>query len=161
MSVQDLGFDEFFAEDMSEEVELVVVELRSELGTYQAAKQRSEDAAKIMSEGKAKIQGLFDKLPDEYKTSTNQKPKTVAGQVFARIKKVITIDGFNLIFNEKVNTSSPRDQYLKELRNRASKSTDPAAKAAYLDAVSVFESHLKPKIGSEFKIEPVAKGKAK
>jgi hypothetical protein len=156
--VSDFDMAEFFGEnEITEQDAQVVVELRSQLSKYISAKELKTQGDKAMAESKAEIQRLFDELPEELKVTQNQKPKEVAGQIFTRVKKVITIDGWNLVFNEKVNTSSPRDTFIKEITERASKQADnPAARLAYLDALKVFESHLAPKIGSEFKIEPVA-----
>lgn len=159
MTIVQQGFDldEFFSEhEMTEEIAESVTEIRAHLQEYVSAKSLESEAARRKAEAKKAIEQLFGELPDDYKETVAQTPKTVAGQVFARVKKVITLDGWNLIFNEKVNTKSPRDKFLKELDSAAAGASTVPEREAYQNAKRLFESHLDPTLGNEFKIEPVS-----
>lgn len=154
MSAEGLNlFNDFFAH-ATEEVADSVRRLRTVLQEYSNAKRVESEAAARKKVAKEEIGDLFGVLPDEYKATIAMTPKDVAGQTIAREKKVITIDGWDIIVSDKVNTSFEREKFFKWLDGEISAATGER-RSALQDVKNQVNRMLEPKKSTELNIEPV------
>jgi hypothetical protein len=153
-----LDLTEFYEHEMTDEVIDSVEQLRRNLREYNQAKVAEAAAAARKKEAKKQIDDLFKEIPDQYKATIADTPKEVAGEIFSREKKTITIDGSVIIMRDRIDTTFERDKFMKWIDGEINSA--PADDAVILEGVKThINNGLSPHRTQVVTIEPVKESK--